>query len=75
MNEVFTIRQWMFTRNHDELVIMSTTTYDREMIRIESRDRHGTILDDMHTKDEARTMWYALLADGWFLNNRKKTYA
>ena len=54
---------------------MSTTTYDREMIRIESRDRHGTILDDMHTKDEARTMWYALLADGWFVYNRKKTYA
>ena len=54
---------------------MSTTTYDREMIRIESRDRHGTILDDMHTKVEARTMWYALLADGWFLNKKEKTYA
>jgi hypothetical protein len=75
MNEVFTIRQWMFTRNHDELVIMSTTTYDRGMIRIQSRDRHGTILDDMHTKVEARTMWYALLADGWFLNKKEKTYA
>jgi|688.fasta_scaffold156192_3 hypothetical protein len=75
MNEVFTIRQWMFTRNHEELVIMSTTTYDRGMIRIQSRDRHGTILDDMHTKVEARTMWYALLADGWFLNKKEKTYA
>jgi hypothetical protein len=75
MNEVFTIRQWMFTRNHEELVIMSTTTYDRGMIRIQSRDRHGIILDDMHTKDEARTMWYALLADGWFLNKKEKTYA
>jgi hypothetical protein len=75
MNEVFTIRQWMFTRNHDELVIMSTTTYDRGMIRIQSRDQHGTILDDMHTKVEARTMWYALLADGWFLNKKEKTYA
>jgi hypothetical protein len=75
MNEVFTIRQWMFTRNHDEVVIMSTTTYDREMIRIESRDRYGSILTKSHPKDEARTMWYALLADGWVLDKREKTYA
>ena len=73
MNEVFTMQQWMFTRKHDEVVIMSTTTYDREMIRIESRDQHGIIFDDMHTKDEARTMWYALLADGWFLDKRENT--
>lgn len=74
MNEVFTIRQWMFTRKHDEVVIMSTTTHDGGMIMIQSRDRYGSILDDMHTKDEARTMWYALLADGWMLDKREKTY-
>ena len=73
MNKVFTIRQWMFTRKHDEVVIMSTTT-DRGMIKIESRDRCGSMLHDMHTKDEARSLWYALLADGWVLDTREKTY-
>ena len=53
---------------------MSTTTYDHEMIMIQSRDRYGSILDDMHTKDEARSMWYALLADGWVITKREKTY-
>jgi hypothetical protein len=73
MNEVFTMQQWMFTRKHDEVVIMSSTPNER--IMIQSRDQHGIILDDMHTKDEARTMWYALLADGWMLDKREKTYA
>ena len=73
MNEVFTIRQWMFTRKQDEVVIMSTTT-DRGMIRIESHDRGGSMLHDMHTKDEARSLWYALLADGWVLDKQEKTY-
>ena len=73
MNEVFTLRQWMFTRKHNEVIIMSTTT-NHGMILIQSRDQYGTILDNMHTKDEARTMWYALLADGWMLDKREKTY-
>ena len=76
MNEVFTIRQWMFTRKHDEVIIMSTTT-DRGMIMIQSRPRPVNdiyAVNDMYTKDEARTMWYALLADGWMLDKREKTY-
>ena len=73
MNEVFTMQQWMFTRKHDEVIIMSSTP--DKMIIIQSRDRYGSILDAIHTKDEARTMWYALLADGWVLDKREKTYA
>ena len=75
MNEVFTVQQWMFTRKYDEVIIMSTTTYDHGMIMIQSRDLYGSIMTKTHTKDEARTMWYALLADGWFLDKKEKTYA
>ena len=52
---------------------MSTTT-NHGMILIQSRDQYGTILDNMHTKGEARTMWYDLLADGWVLDKQEKTY-
>lgn len=73
MNEVFTMQQWMFTRKHDEVIIMSSTP--DEMIMIQSRDRYGSILTKSHPKGEARTMWYDLLADGWFLDKKEKTYA
>ncbi len=46
-----------------------------EMIMIQSRDRYGSIMTKTHTKGEARTMWYDLLADGWFLDKKEKTYA
>lgn len=70
MNEVFITQQWWFRRDHDEVLIMSTT-HD-EMILIQSDDR--TMLNDIYKKDEARSMWYALLADGWVLDKREKTY-
>jgi len=73
MNEVFTTQQWMFTRTHDEVIIMSSTPDER--IMIQSRDRYGSIMTKTHTKGEARTMWYDLLADGWFLDKKEKTYA
>jgi len=73
MNEVFTMQQWMFTRKHDEVIIMSSTPDER--IMIQSRDRYGSIMTKTHTKCEARTMWYDLLADGWFLDKKEKTYA
>jgi hypothetical protein len=51
---------WTFVKNG--LIITMQTTADGR-IALDSEDQ--SYVDDIYTKDEARTTWNALLADGW----------
>jgi hypothetical protein len=58
----FVPQAWTFRKNG--LIITMQTTADGR-IALDSEDE--SYVDDIYTKDAARTTWNALLADGWVL--------
>jgi hypothetical protein len=58
----FQMQLWSFEKN-DHLIVMCTTADGR--VNIKSSDE--TYVSNIYTKEEARTCWNCIVADGWVL--------
>ncbi len=58
----FRMQLWSFEKN-DHLIVMCTTADGR--VNIKSSDE--TYVSNIYTKEEARTCWNCIVADGWVL--------